>query len=300
MKNKNGKRNLTGVAKKVSDETQDYVDYRFFGSVDSFIYSDDHLRPTWEPVPNYRLTAAHRQQLCVHLAAHAAIASLSASNVYLVAVAPAGVRSWTIPERKNPSLGKLWGICSTSDFHSNFFMWDAKRQLYVADKAKWETSLESLYEYVKDMGTRVSTKNVKPGSSYLKFLHARQQMVRARICEYLAGHIADGITMGMGATEALTIYDRRDTQVVGASDIVLARSLAGLLPSGEYEHAVNLTEAALRRPEVWSAVQKVASALEQLGVIEDGPCEDDALALLPPPEQDWPPAPDRAVLPQQA
>jgi hypothetical protein len=103
----------------------------------------------------------------------------------------------------------------------------------------------------------------------------------------------------MEATEALRLYDRRDTQTVGMSDIVSAELLTDLLPPGEYEHAVRLTEEALRRPEVWAAVQQVASELEQLGLIEGDPCEGDALDLFPAGGQGWPPAPDRADRPQQ-
>jgi hypothetical protein len=271
---------------------------RFPGSVDWFKYEGEKLRPTWERRRNYRMTAEHRRQLCVHLAAHAAVSGMGGACVYMLAVAPVGVRSWTIGDRKSRSLGKIWGVCSTSDFFCSHLAWDHERQIYIADRDGWESWITGIHDcsvrFHKDNGS----KGRDPGTLE-EYLADFQHVVRAQACGYLAGHIADGITAGMGADEALRLYDRRDTQHVGASDIAIAQGLTDLLPLGEYEyeHAARLTEAVLRRPEVWSAVQKVASALEQLGVIEDGPCEDDALALLPPREQDWPPAPDRTVLP---
>ncbi|MFM8703650.1 MAG: hypothetical protein ACKOHG_07230, partial [Planctomycetia bacterium] len=68
----------------------------------------------------------------------------------------------------------------------------------------------------------------------------------------------------------------------------------------EYGHAVRLTEETLRRPEVWAAVQQLASELEQIGLIEGDPCEGHAHDHLPEREQDWPPASGQADLPQQA
>jgi hypothetical protein len=282
-----------------------FSEYRFLGSTDNFVYTDDRLRPTWRSQRDYHLAAEHRRQLCVHLAAHAAVFSLGEARVYMLAVAPAGVHSWTTSERKSQSLGKIWGLCSVSDYYCRHIEWAPDSQRYIANREFWELKIRREHESLlhwhlnPEPGVRVWDPFENGVLSLEKFMDAHRRIVRAQVCGYLAGHIADGITAGMGADESLRLYDRRDTQRVEMSDIAIAQGLADLLPPGEYEHAVCLTEDALRRPEVWAAVKQVASQLEQLGVIENGPCEDDALALLPSPGRGWPPAPDR-VDPRQA
>lgn len=280
-------------------------EYRFLGSTDNFDYSDDRLCPTWRPRRGYRLTAEHRRQLCVHLAAHAAVNSMGGARVCMLAVAPAGVRSWTTSERKTRSLGKIWGLCSVSDYYCSHIEWIPDRQRYVANREGWEWEIRRQYESLlrdhsnSESGITVWDPFANGAPSAEEFMASHRRVVRAQVCGYLAGHIADGITAGMEATEALRLYDRRDTENVGPSDIAIAQGLADLLPPGEYEHAVRLTEEVLRRPEVWAAVQQVASELEQLGLIEGDPCEGDALGLLPSPEKGWPAAPGQADLPQQ-
>lgn len=280
-------------------------DYRFLGSTDNFVYSDDQFRPTWKPRRGYRLTAEHRHQLCVHLAAHAAVNSMGGAWVYMLAVAPVGVRSWTTTERKCNSLGKIWGLCSVSDYYCTYIEWIPDHQRYVANREGWEWEIRSDYERLlqrhlnPEPGIKIWDPFANGAPSAEEFVATHRRVVRAQACGYLAGHIADGITAGMGATEALRLYDRRDTQSVEMSDIAVAQGLADLLPPGEYEHAVHLTDEALRRPEVWAAVQQVASELEQLGLIEGAPCEGNAQELLPAREKGWPPAPDLADAPQQ-
>jgi len=264
--------------------------YRFLGSTDNFFYSDDRLRPTWKRRRGYRLTAEHRRQLCVHLAAHAAVSHMGGSWVYILAVAPVGVRTWTISDRKVRSLGKIWGVCSTSDFYCSHLEWDEDRQSYLANREAWEAEIESSHESLMQM--RMQADSVASGFPTLdEVLAEHQRVTRAQACGYLAGHIADGITAGMEATEALRLCDRRDTQYVGPSDIAIAQGLTALLPPGEYEHAVRLTEEALRRPEVWEAVQLVAVELEKFGLLEGDECETDFHELLPSPADGWPYAP---------
>lgn len=277
--------------------------YRFLGSTDNFVYSDERLRPTWERDADYRLTAEHRRQLCIHLAAHAAVSSMGGAGVYMLAVAPVGVRTWTISDRKSPRLGKIWGVCSTSDFYCHFIKWDVGRQIYVADREGWENFSKSLYEDWHEH-QRLTQMPLNPGSG--KQGHAPfpqdaptvdvlladdRRVVRAQACGYLAGHIADGISAGMHANEALRLYDRRDTQYVGPSDIAVAQGLTDLLPPGEYENAVQVTEQALRRPDVWEVVQRVAADLERFGLIEGDECEAPVHEFLPKTEHDWPPGP---------
>ena len=271
--------------------------YRFPGSVDNFVYTDDRLRPTWEHRRGYRLTAEHRRQLCVHLAAHAAVNGKGGAWVYMLAVAPVAVRSWTIGDRKVQSLGKIWGLCSVSDYYSSQIEWDTDSQRYVANREYWEWEIRHQYQSClrahlrPEAGIEFMDPFANGVPSEEEFMASFRRIVRAQACGYLAGHVADGITAGMEATEALRLYDRRDTQNVGPSDIAIAQGLADLLPPGEYEHAVRLTEEALRRTEVWAVVQRVASELEQLGLIEGDPCEGHAQDHLPEREKDWPPAP---------
>jgi hypothetical protein len=273
--------------------------YRFLGTVDEFAYTNDKLRPTWQLKRGYRLTAEHRHQLCVHLAAHAAISNLGGAFVYMLAVAPAGVRSWTISERKAREIGKMWGICSTSDFYCRHLQWNEDRQIYVADRRGWESDLEDLHESLtrtdggSDLAADMVAEYVANGTlTKERCIADHRNVVRAQACGYLAGHIADGITAGLTADDALRLYDRRDTQYVGgASDIVIAEGLAGLLPPGEYENAVRVTEEVLRRPAVWESVSRVAEALEKFGLLENDECEADLRELLPRAVGNWPPAP---------
>ena len=275
--------------------------YRFFGSVETFVYCDERFRPTWEPPKGYRLKAEHRTQLCVHVAAHAAVSQIGRAWVYMLAVPPAGVRSWTISERKTASLGKIWGLCSTSDFYCHYLEWDRDRQMYVADRESLEYGLNRNYEdYLHEhLNPRAGRKVLNPfsgGAPTLdEFLADHRRVFRAQACGHLAGHIADGIAAGMTADEALTLYDRRDTQYVGESDIVVAQGLAGLLPPGEYENAVQVTEEVLRRPDVWQSVIQLAEELEKFGLIEGDECEADLRELLPEDTGDWPPAPDHTL-----
>ena len=275
--------------------------YRFFGSVETFVYSDERFRPTWEPPEDYRLTAEHRRQLCVHVAAHATVSHISKAWVYMLAVPPAGVRSWTISERKCNSLGKIWGVCSTSDVYCDDMEWDDNGQRFVANRQAWESKLSQTHEnFMREhLNPRPDRSVYDPfsgGAPTLdEFLANDRRVFRAQACGYLAGHIADGITAGMYAEEALRLYDRRDTQYVGESDIVVAQGLAGLLPPGEYENAVQVTEEVLRRPDVWQSVIQLAEELEKFGLIEGDDCEADLKELLPERLCDWPPAPDRTL-----
>lgn len=257
--------------------------YRFLGSVDDFTYADDKFRPTWKSRRGYTLTAEHRHQLCVHLAAHAVISHLGGAGVYMLAVAPAGVRSWAIAERKTREIGPIWGICSTSDLFCRHMQWDEDRQMYAVNRVGWESELEHAFDCLTGpnhgnlLAAEIVHRQLASGALAMdKYMAGTLAVVRAQTCGYLAGHIADGITAGMAADEALWLYDRRDTQYVGgASDIVIAEGLAGLLPSGEYENAVRVTEEALRRPAIWKSVSQVAEALEVFGLLEGDECEVD-------------------------
>lgn len=271
---------------------------RIPGSVDRFIYENEKFRPTWTRGRGYRLTEEHRRQLCVHLAAHAAVSSIGGLNVYMLAVACTGVRSWTIGDRKCDSFGKMWGLCSTSDFFVCNRCWDNVRQEFVADRKAWEAEIDRCYEqYCREVAKPIFTKVLKvpeqlreePPLSRDQYFEIRRRQARAHMCACLAGHIADGITAGMSAEDALKLYEREGMPGAEAGDIAVAKMLADLLPAGEYEHAILLTEEALRRPEIWRPVQRVAGELETFGLLEGSPCEADVLNL--PTDENWPPAP---------
>ena len=296
------------TTKRTTNQTQRHglykpeFGFRFLGSYETFVYSDNRLRPTWEPPHRYRLKTEHRRQLCVHLAAHAAVSEMGGAWVYMLAVPPVGVRSWTISERKCNSLGKIWGVCSTSDFFCDHMQWDDDSQCFVADRQAWESHLSQTHENFMRVHLDPRPDNsvddpFSGGAPTLEeFLACHRRVVRGQVCGYLAGHIADGITAGMNAEEALRLYDRRDTQYVGFhGDIVIAQGLADLLPPGEYENAVQATEEVLRRPDIWKSVTKLAEELGKFGLLEGADCEADLHELLPETISNWPPAPGQAV-----
>lgn len=271
--------------------------YWFGGSNETFSYADDRNRPTWTPRRGYVLTPEHRHQLCVHLAAHAAIGHMGGACIYKLAVAPAGTRSWTTPHRKDPSSGPTWGACCTSDIYCEYLKWDTNLQAFVGNRAGWEADLmlshEQLQRAIRESSANAANGAARGDTEPVPFevsLAHQRRVLRAKTCEYLAGHIADGITAGMTADEALRLYDRRDTQYVGASDIVIAQGLSDLLPPGEYEHAVHNTEETLRCPEVWTLVNQLAEQLGNFGLLEGDECEADIYDYLPPSLADWPPA----------
>ena len=288
---------LSRVARQTPEPPRSLFGYRFGGSNETFVYSDKRCRPTWTPKKGYLLTPEHRHKLCVHLAAHAAISHMGGACIYSLAVAPAGTRSWTTPDRKDPLSGPTWGTCCTSDIYCEFLKWDTHRQAFVGDRAGWEAYLrrshESLERLRREFLANAANKAEWIDTEVVPFevsLAHQRRVLRAQTCGYLAGHIADGITAGMTADEALTLYDRRGTQYTGASDIVIAQGLADLLPPGEYGNAARNTEETLRCPEVWTLVNQLAEQLGNFGLLEGDECEVDIYDYMPPRLADWPPA----------
>ena len=162
--------------------------FRFLGSHETFVYSDKRLRPTWEPPKGYRLKTEHRRQLCVHLAAHAAVSNMGRAWVYMLAVPPVGVRSWTISERKCNSLGKIWGVCSTSDVYCDDMEWDDEGQCFVANRQAWESKLSQTHENLmrEHSNPRPDRSVYDPfsgGAPTLdEFLAGHHRVVRAQVC----------------------------------------------------------------------------------------------------------------------
>lgn len=288
---------LSRVARHTPEPPRSPFGYRFGGSNETFSYSAERNRPTWTSRKGYVFTPEHRHQLCVHLAAHAAIGHMGGAHIYKLEVAPAGTRSWTTSNRNGLSLGPTRGACCQSDVCCENMKWDAHRQAFVGDRAGWEADLMRSHEQIQ-RAIRESSANATNGAArgdaetvpFEVVMGHQRRVLRAQTCGYLAGHIADGITAGMTADETLALYDRRDTQYVGASDIVIAQGLADLLPPGEYENAVRHTEDTLRCPEVWTLVNQLAEQLGNFGLLEGDECEVDIYDYLPPSLADWPPA----------
>lgn len=241
------------------------------GFIDGFVYEDKNFRPSWEPRGDYRLTAEHRRQLCVHLAAHAVVGSMGGADICMLGVVPAGERVWASGKRKRRWLGKTGSDCNNFDLFCDYLSWDDEHQIFIADRDGWES---------RNSVPDVPDEQLDPGLRLVDHFASQRQALRSQACGYLAGHVADSIAAGMQVTDALRLYDRRNTQYVGASDIAIAQGITDLLPPGEYEHVVHLTEAALRRPEVWAVVQRLASELEQFGYLEYDHSADNALAHL--------------------
>jgi hypothetical protein len=287
---------LSRVARQTPEPPRSLFGYRFGGSNETFVYSDERHRPTWTPKKGYLLTPEHRHQLCIHLAAHAAISHMGGACIYSLAVAPAGTRSWTTPDRKDPLSGPTWGTCCTSDIYCEFLKWDTHRQAFVGDRAGWEADLRRSHEnlqVIRESSANDANEAGRGNTAAVSFegvMAYRRRVLRAQTCGYLAGHIADGITAGMTADESLRLYDRRDTQYVAASDIVIAQGLADLLPPGEYGNAARNTEETLRCPEVWTLVNQLAEQLGNFGLLEGDECEVDIYDYMPPRLADWPPA----------
>jgi hypothetical protein len=223
-----------------------------------------------------RLTRERRREVCIHEAAHAVIHSLGGAFVYLLAVAPEDATSWEVHDRKGGLNTGLWGICSTSDFFTPFIRWDDEHEYRVDGRAYGV--------YLRDMERQINDLRRAEGKRPAKIAAEQRRIVRAHICGSMAGPVADAITRGDDVEDALDWWgvdtsDRHD-------DLCHAEAMARLLPfRNEYGHAVRVTEQALRRPDIWAAVMRLADELDRVGRMED------LDPWLPPAEKNWPPSP---------
>lgn len=208
----------------------------------------------------YKLTKEHRYGMCIHEAAHAVIFSLGGAFIYRLAVAPEGCTDWVTQGRKGGVLTDLWGICSPSDTSSLFFLkWDDEKECYRADKAGFEKAY---------------------GQTNKKVLPQSRREIRAHICARLAGPIADEIHEGQDEGIYVEVETGR------SHDSASAYGLSLLLPwRNEYDSLTTVTEQALRRPDVWAMVIRLARELERVGDMEefDG--------FLPDAVEGWPSSP---------
>lgn len=227
-----------------------------------------------------RLTKERRREVCIHEAAHAVIDALGGSYVYFLAVAPEGATEWQVRGRKGELCTGLWGICCSSDFSTWCMQWNENEFAYEVDRRAYAKHLRDLEQQINEM---------RRGEGLLpkKGIAAEQRrIVRAHICGSMAGPAADAIVKGEGVEDALDYWtaDLSDPN----DDLCHAEAMARLLPyRGEYDHAVRVTSEALRRPDIWGAVLRLADELERVGHMED------VHPWLPEADRRWPPSPRR-------
>jgi hypothetical protein len=225
-----------------------------------------------------RLTKERRREVCIHEAAHAVIHALGGSFVYLLAVAPEDATEWQVRDRKGGLCTDLWGICSTSDFSTWLCMqWNETECTYEVDRRSYAT-------YLRSMEHQVNEFHRSEGRPPARLAAEQRRIVRAHICGSMAGPAAEAIAKGQDVQSELDYWnaDLSDPN----EDLCHAEAMARLLPyRNEYEHAARVTEQALRSPDIWAAVLRLADELERVGHM------DDVHPWVPEADRHWPPSP---------
>lgn len=231
-----------------------------------------------------RLTRERRRGVCIHEAAHAVIHALGGSFVYLLAVAPEDATSWQVETRKGNLNTDLWGVCSGSDWWSWYVRWIDELGEYQADRKGYANHL-------REMERQINEHQRSEGRPAGRIAAEQRRVARLHVCVSMAGPAADAIVAGQDVEDALDWWgvewhDEHD-------DLAVADAIARVLPyRGEYQHAVRVTEEALRRPEIWAAVIRLADELERVGRLENEALD----PFLPPADRSWPPSPRRGVV----
>jgi hypothetical protein len=221
-----------------------------------------------------RLTATRRREVCVHEAGHAVVQSLGGDFVKRLAVAPEGDGgSWTIEGSLGGTLTDLWGVCQTASFPyaHRYIRWIDDEGTYHADRKGFDALMRQIQSQLVGLGARHARRHVAES----------RRMVRLLACGCLAGPAAEQILKGeeVWLEEPDDYGDQMD-------DIAKAQAYSWLLPwRNEYEHACSVTEEALRRPDIWERVIRLADELERVGDMEDFD------GFLPDPMREWPPSP---------
>lgn len=210
----------------------------------------------------YTLTRALRRAVCIHEAGHAVMYALGGVWVHRVAVAPEGATEWQTTGRKGALLTDIWGVCEPSGGPGSMHIrWDPESGDWSADRAGFLRIQGMLEEH-------------RPGSK-----RDTWREIRAHVCGVLGGpaaeQIHEGQTPWLDYEGKLGVFD----------DAKNAQTQAWLLPwRGELEHLHELTVQALRHPDVWVLVVRLADALETVGDVED------LRGYLPAPVPNWPPS----------
>lgn len=208
-------------------------------------------------MPQMTLTKDKRRAVCVHEAGHAVIHALGGAIVHRVAVAPEGNDgTWIIEARKGGTLTDLWGVCQASDF------WEMDRAMkWNEDEMTWECDRKRFTVQLREVAAQLTKHNAPYARRYIA---DSRRIVRAHICAGVAGPAAEQIFTGEEVWLDEPDYGNK------TEDLVLAEARSRLLPyRNEYGHACQVTEAALRRPDVWEHVMRLADELERVGDMED-------------------------------
>lgn len=214
----------------------------------------------------YALTKERRRAVCVHEAGHAVAHALGGAHVCRVAVAPEGAAAWTIATSRGTVMTDLWGVCEPLESNpaSGFLRWDDDEGCLQADRPGFRSYLRQ----IGGLGAGVRREVLRH--------------VRACLCASVAGPIAEQIHNG---EEPEIDYEGSH---FGRDDGNTALALARLLPwRNELEFLHAQTVLALRRPEVWAMVVRLADELERVGELEYEKLSD----YLPEPLAHWPPSP---------
>ena len=223
--------------------------------------------------PQLMLTKELRREVCVHEAGHAVIFALGGAFVYRLAVAPEGdTGTWTIEGRKQGPMTDLWGVCMPSDFIEMYL-----HMRWNNDDCLWEVDRKGFNAYVRQTQAGLAAAGSRSARTYGA---ETRRIVRAHICGGVAGPAAEQIFRGEDVWLGEPDYGNK------TEDLVLAEARSWLLPyRNEYGHACQVTEAALRRPDIWEHVMRLADELERVGDMEDFD------GLLPDPLPGWPSSP---------
>lgn len=235
-----------------------------------------------------RLTSERRREVCIHEAAHAVIHALGGACVYLLAVAPEDATSWEVHDRKGGLNTGLWGICSASDWFSWHVRWSEEQGEYVTDRRGYAS-------YLRQMEQQLNEMRQAKGRPKARIAAEQRRIARAHICASMAGPLADAILAGEDVEDALDWWSVDWSEQ--HDDLAMADAIARVLPyRNEYHHAVQVTEEALRRPEIWAAVIRLADQLERAGRLENEAID----PFLPPADRSWPPSPRRGIVRAEA